>query len=171
MFKHKSKKAQQFNLMSLVSVGVGFVILGIVLSLCASLLKGVGDTSSDSVAFFGNQSLTWAGNNTPISLVEGRVIAGSAVLYNDGVIVNLGSNYSINNGAITITNYSTNAPNWITDKLNLSYSYNYGSVARNQTYYSTNAILTMSSYQVVVAFAMVAAIITGIILLYFRFRE
>ena len=91
-------------------------------------------TIENEKAFFGNQSLVWAGNNTAISLTKSRV-SGNFTLYNNGTIVNQNGNYTVDltNGRITITNQSTiwngtgsniHTPNQILT-LELKFSYNY----------------------------------------------
>ena len=92
-------------------------------------------------AFYGNQTLSWNGNNTAMTLA--KPISKNITLYNNGTIVIGGSNNSnytidFDNFKITISNHT---PIWngtagnthkanilITDKLNISFNYYTGSV-------------------------------------------
>jgi len=79
-----------------------------------------------------NESLTWAGNNTAITLANDDLVSGSETLYNNGTKVNRGSgvaaNYTITSSTITILNSSggpvgITGADWATSELNLTYTH------------------------------------------------
>lgn len=144
----------------------------IVVTVMSLIIMGVQNQAPDNSASFGNQSLTWAGNNTEMAFSEGRVSTGSVKLYNDGTLVNQGNNYTVTASGITITNVSpTSDPEWITSELNVSYDYSFGSAAYNATGDGLGANQTFSSFFPLVALVLVGAIIVAIVVRFFTTRR
>jgi hypothetical protein len=168
----KNKRGYQIgDLMPLV---VTFIVIAVALALGAEVLSEMRTTQDDNEAAYGNQTLVWGGNNTGIGLAEAGALAGSFVLYNNGAKIARGEgdqvNYTGSRGIITITNYSGSGVEWITDALNLSYDYGYGSYARNITGYGLDANTTMSKWLPTIALVIVIAIILGILIVYMARR-
>ncbi len=153
-----------------VVIGLFIVIVSLV------LITQVGDSftnnaRNDASRLNNNESLTWAGNNTAINLLQLGVVPGSAAVYNNGVVVNEGSgtvNYTIDytGGRITFLNVST--VTYLTNTLNITYSYYIGSYARNITRTGSTAVNTMNSYIPTVSLITAAGLIIGIVLMMFR---
>ena len=126
-----------------------------------------------------NVSLTWAGNNTAISLGQSGVISSSFKLYNNGTIVNEGSatvNYTLTDGAVTIINQTiawsgtagSGAPNTLeTDTLNASFDYKFPSAARNTSTSGLAGVNTMAEFIPTISVVAIAGILIGIILIFF----
>jgi len=163
------------------------VLLGaVILGLGATVLDKIKDTQTDNTATtLNNVSLTWAGNSTAISLGQDRVLASSLKLYNNGSLVNQGSNpgnYSVTSGTINITNVSSydagtggltfnDSLQWVTDKLNTSYDYKTGGAALNTTTFGLTSVNTMAEFVPTVAIVAIAGVLIGIVLLFFGRRQ
>lgn len=121
------------------------LIIGLGVIIASIMTETVGDLKEEqdySSAAYGNQTLTWAGNNTGISFAVSPVSTSSVILYNNATKVNKGANYTVTQYQITITNASLiwnaingtnlNSPNaLVTDNLNVSFTYEYDSAERN----------------------------------------
>ena len=164
------------------SIAIAILFAAVVLGLGATILEKIKDTQTDGLADFGNQSLTWAGNNTAIAFSAGdRINPGSVILYNNASKVNRGAgaqaNYSVTSSAITIINSSPggasgdDSGSWITSDLNASYTYNFGSAARNATDFGIIGTTTMAEFIPTIAIIAMAAVVIGIILVFFGRRK
>ena len=151
-----------------ISIGVAVLVLTVMVLIITAIQGETPDASNN----YGNQSLTWAGNATEIPWDLPRVVLGSVVLYNNGSKVNQGTNYTVTSDGITILNSSGGAPapqsEWVTDKLNVSFSYLYGSSARNTTEAGLQSQETFSSFIPLVALAIIGGLIIGIVLRYYK---
>lgn len=97
------------------------------------LIDNIADSISeidDTIAIANNDTLTWAGNNTAMSLSYDELVSGTEVVYNNGTKINKGNNYTTNyeQGTITIINQSGDdgigeQSEWVTDAINASYTY------------------------------------------------
>mgnify|MGYP001604332660 CR=1 FL=1 len=161
-----------------ISIGTAIIIVAFMTILIQSMRDDTG-IIPDQTAIFGganasNQSLTWAGNNTRISLLEARTF--DLILYHNGSKINKGRNYTVNDDSVTILNESTSGvvgaqSGWVTNTLNASYSYYFGSAARNTTNQGLLGQTTFASFLPLVAIALAGALIIGITLRYFRRKE
>ena len=169
------------NISSIGAIAITILIAVVMLGLGATILEKIGNTQTDnSATLLNNESLAWAGNNTAISLGQGNIISGTEALYNNGTIVNRGGtlgNYTLStSGSITIINHTAEgAPagqsEWVTNTLNVSYSYSIGSAAKNTSNFGSIGILTMASFIPTLAIIVMAAIVIGILLLFFGKRQ
>lgn len=155
----------------LAPTAVSLVLVVVVLGLGATVLTSIRDVQDNTVSFFGNETLTWAGNNTAMSLTVGDLTGGNS-LYNNGTLINQGGNYTVTtSGTVTILNSTTlfngTVTSWVTDALNFSYSYFSGSSARNTTTQGLIGTNTLASYVPTVALVAAAAIVIGIISMFF----
>lgn len=148
---------------NLMLFAITFVIIATIVSLGANLLADVKSSADDNSAFYGNESLTWAGNNTAISLAQNNIVTGSQKLYNNGSFVNQGNNYTITSSSITIINTSSTV-DWVTTKINLSYDYYYGSYQRNITNYGLISQNTFGKWLPTLALILIIVIIIGLLL-------
>ena len=171
--------AEDTEIMSIFGYAILFVVVAVAISLGASVLKDIQDTQPDLSASHANETLDWAGNNTPHNLLEFRIITSSIKLYNNGSIVKIGSgdnaNYSVTSSSITIINGShgpvgINGADWITDKLNVSYNYLYGSAAKNVTEYGLSTQNTLAKWLPTIALVLIIAVIIGVLIVYLARR-
>lgn len=153
--------------MAVISIAVAIIVV----TTMSLLIVGVQDQTTDQSTFYGNQTLTWAGNNTAISFAEGRIDTSSVVLYNNGAVVNKGTNYTVTSESITILNDTDGGLEWITSDLNVSYNYLYGSSAYNATGQGLSANTTFSSFFPLIALVMIGAVVIGIVVRFFRKPE
>jgi hypothetical protein len=150
-----------------ITLLVTAVVIGLMSQVLASFQTNMQDSSVISAS---NNTLTWAGNNTAMSLVENRVTG--VVLYNNGSLVNQGDNYTFNQYGITILNQSPSGKvgfqsEWVTDKLNVTKTYSIGSVAYNSSVYGLNTNNTIASYLPLLGLISIAAVIVGIVFVMF----
>lgn len=159
-----------FTINDLGPMAIAILTVAVVLGLGASILSSFQTSQTDLAASYGNETLTWTGNNTAMGLSEARVIASSVVLYNNGTLVNQGNNYTVGSNTITVVN-TTSTVTWVTSDLNATYSYQYGSYARNSSDYGLTGVTTLASYVPTIALVIIASIVIGIILVFFSRRE
>lgn len=155
----RNTKAQiQFNYTPLIALCIVLIFLGVIYSSSQLVLKNIKGTTenkvSDTVA---NATITWAGNNTKISLVHDDIVPGSELVYRNNTLFNLGGGNSPNwtmdypNGDFYPTNLSTvsandwwnQSANWV---WNITYNYYYGSYERNVTQDNQDGLGTASSF-------------------------
>ena len=152
-----------------VSMGVAIIIAVVMIIVVQTIQDDITKDTTESLA--SNLSLTWAGNNTAISIAPGRIVNGSEKLYNNGTVVGLG-NYTLDvNGAITIVNQTgadgTTNGSWVTDTLNLSYQFLLSTAAKNVSIDGLAAQNTFVSFFPLIALALVGMIVIGIVLKFF----
>ena len=173
---YNRKGQQQLNISSLGVIALTLVLAAVILGLGATVLDKIKATQTDSSNTVDNKTLTWAGNNTAISLGQGRISASSGVLYSNNTLVNNPSdaNYTLGDSSITITNVTDNGTasfEWVTSNLNLTFTYKFGSAARNTTGFGTTGTNTMAEFIPTIAIIAVAAIVIGIVLVMFGRRR
>lgn len=161
-----------------VSIGVAVIVI-VLMSLILQEIRDDAGIVPDQTASHANETLTWAGNNTQIQFLEGRINTGTFNLYNNGSLVNKGSNYTITESGVTILNQSGGGnDNWglgtgtlVTGKLNASYDYYYGSAARNATNQGLAGQNTFASFLPLAALAAIGGLLIAIALRYFGGRK
>ena len=163
-----NRKGQgQLRIASLGVIAITLVVAAVILGMGGTILEKIQGIQTDSSATIpNNESLTWTGNNTAIGLAEGRIISGTEQVWNASDLMTAGVDYFMGDGTITFTN-DTDAVDWLTDKLNISYSYNYGSEAYNSSNYGMTGVATMAEFIPTIAIVAVAAIIIGILMVFF----
>ena len=172
-----NRKAQA-GISDLGGFAIAILIGAVILGLGGTILDKIKTTQSDNSATLPlNESLTWAGNNTAISFLQESVDTSSVKLYNNGTLLNKGRNYTFSGNSILIinettlfngSNFTANVPNLlVTNAFNTSYSYNIGSSARNTTNFGLTGVGTMAEFIPTIAIVAVAAIVIGVILVFF----
>lgn len=164
--------AEDYTVGGLMGFAITFIIVAIAISLGADVLTDIKDTQKDTTTSFGNQSLSWAGNNTAIALASDRVVSDSLVLYNDGTKVNKGVgtlNYTVQGGSITIINQSDGIQ-WNTSYLNSSYDYKIGSSQRNITEYGLQTQDTLGRWLPTIAMVIALVVVIGVLIVYLANR-
>ena len=169
-----NKKAENMGVDSLLLFVILFLILAITLSLGTDILTSIQDTQdNDESTLANNESLTWAGNATAITSLQETVIASSVILYNNGSIVNNPNdvNYTVveSNHSIIIYNVSANYA-WVTNALNITYSFHIGSAQRNITGQGITTQITLAKWTPTIALVIIIAIIIGILITYLARR-
>ncbi len=170
MFKiFKSRKG--YELKDLFGLVLVFLVVAIAIGLGADVLTEIRDTQDNNQATLtDNESLTWAGNNTAISLTtQGDIVAGSETVYNATDKFST-SEYVFNATAATIIFQNTTNATWLTDSLNITYGYLFGSAARNITKYGLTTQITFGKWLPTIALIVIIAIIIGILIVYLARR-
>lgn len=154
-------------------MAISFLVAIIAVTVIAVLLIGLQDETPNQLAAYGNQSLTWAGNNTKIDFDVVNVKTATVVLYNNGSKINQGTNYTITSEGITILNISPPVPQseWVTSDLNASFSYYYGSAAYNATDDGLRSQNTLSSFFPLIALAAIGLWMIVIVIRFFRIKQ
>ena len=177
---YNRKGQTQLGISSIGVIALSLLVAAVILGVGGTILEKIQNTQTDLSNFFGNETLTWAGNNTAMGLAEGRIITSSLILYNNATIVNKGSgddaNYTVSSGSITIINSSAGptgvrGSDLVTSDLNVSYNYNYGSEARNSSDFGLQGVSTIAEFIPTIALVAVAAIVIGIVLVMFGRRR
>ena len=158
------------DIKDLFSYAMIILIAIIAMSLGADILQEIKDGADNDVAAHPNETLSWAGNNTPISLATGGIVSGSFILYNDNEIMG-SNNYSLDTtgGVLTPINVSESGI-WITSGLNASYAYYYGSHTKNITGYGLITQITMAKWMPTIALVLIISVIIGILITYLARR-
>ena len=169
--KVKTNKGQM-GIQSIGMIALAILVAAVVLGLGGTILNSIQDSQTDAVSTIpNNQSLTWAGNDTAIPLNEGRAIVGTEKVWNESTLLTRGTHYDMDSGAITFTNDTDPGIDLSTDALNTTYNYNYGSAAYNSSGFGISGTITMAQFIPTIAIVVVAAIVIGIILVFFGRRE
>jgi hypothetical protein len=159
------------ELKNISNLAITLLVTVIVLVLMAVVLQGFQSNQQDTLTNHANVTLTWAGNNTGITLGESRINVGSLVLWNNNTLINQGLNYTVTASSIIITNISGiggQSGMYSTGAFNASYMYNIGSVAYNSSTFGLSTMTTLSSYMPLLALVSIAAVVVGIVLVMFR---
>ena len=176
----KAQEQQSFTINSVGSIAIMLLVAAVILGLGGTILEKIQNTQTDDNSAVINQTLTWAGNNTNIALIADTVNLGGFILYNNATIVNKGGvngNYTLTDGGIIILNQTVGGANgedvasWITSDLNASYNYRIGSAARNNTGFGLDGLNTMAQFIPTVSIVAAAAIIIGLMLVFFGRRK
>ncbi|MEE9238435.1 MAG: hypothetical protein V3U58_02625 [Thermodesulfobacteriota bacterium] len=181
LFTHQKAQA---GISDLGSFAIALLIGAVILGLGGTILDKIKTTQTDKTATLPlNESLTWAGNNTAISFAQESVKTDTVKVYNNGTIMLQSGNYTFSGNSIIITNQSllwngsnasenSNIPNLlVTENLNASYSYSFGSSAKNTTEFGLTGVGTMAEFIPTIAIVAVAAIVIGVILIFFGRRR
>lgn len=171
---YTSRKGQAgiSGIQQLGAFAIAIVLGAVVLGLGASILTEIEDTQTDATATTpNNESLTWAGNNTPIALGQGtNAIGGTEQVWNGTDLMEAQDyNFNASGGAIVFLNISN--ATWDTNALNLSYDYLTGSAARNTTGFGLSGLNTMAAFVPTVAVVAAASVVIGVILVFFGRRR
>lgn len=149
------------------------LVIAVVISFGAETLNSIQYSQSNDVSTLANnQTLTWGGNNTAISLLANNIVGGTFVLYDNGTKVNQGTNYTLNlaDGTVTIINITAPVGGWITETLNASYSYFIGSDERNITGKGITTQVTFAKWLPTIALVLIISVILGILIVYLANR-
>jgi len=187
MSRFTNKKAQQFTIASIGSIAVALMVVAIIITLNTTILEKIKKTSNENSGTIGNESLTWAGNATTITLGQPRFDTSGEIVSINGTRINKGSgvnaNYSLNASGITFFNSTTlfngsespasdHLPNQIiTDKINITYSYKIGSNVRNITSFGIDGQTQLVEFVPTIAIVAMAAVVIGLILVFFGRRK
>ena len=121
---------------SLKPIIIVFVVIILGITFLNTIEDSVSETD-DIISLTNNESLTWAGNNTAITLANDDVVIGSEIVYNHTTKLTKDTDYTLTKTAITFTNQSAIDPSWDTAALNMSYDHegvNYVSDTTSRTF-------------------------------------
>lgn len=179
-FRYSRKGQQSLNIASIGQIAITIVLAAIILGLGATILTKIQDTQSDDSASI-NQTMTWIGNDSIMVFSQDRVDTGSILFYINATLINAGGNFTVDSRGINFTNFTTiwngtdgnpNSPNQIvTSELNASYNFLIGSTARNTSNFGLDGVNTAAGFVPTVAIVAIAAVVIGVILLFFGRRR
>ena len=148
-------------------IAIAILIATVILGLGGTILSKMQATQTDaSATILNNQSFTWPGNDTLTSFDILRVQTGSVVTYCNNTVLTLTTHYTVSSSGVNIINVS--APHaFDVCSFNMTYTYNFGSTARNVTGFGKQGMTTISEFIPTIAIVAMAAIVIGIILVFF----
>ena len=161
-----------YQIDDLGKVAISIIVFVVIVGIGASILSTMQTAQTNSAAST-YELLSWAGNNSAMGTTNCPIVPGSFTLKNNATTVNQGDNYtvSLTGCSVTITNKSGDnwggRSEWVTSNLNFSYSYYFGSVARNATGYGLSGVNKLASFTPTIAIVVAAAIVLGAITLLF----
>lgn len=100
----------------------GFIIILIGVVLIGSIANSISELD-DTIALTDNETLTWAGNNTAITLANDDIVSNSEVVYNNTHALTRTTDYTMTSSTITFINASDPAVAYDTDALNITYTH------------------------------------------------
>lgn len=166
---YSSQKGQMNTINGIGQIAIVILIAAVILGLGGTILDKIQTTQTDAAATIpNNQSFTWPGNDTLTSFSLGelsRIQTGTVVVYCNTTVLVLTTSYLVDAGGIRLQN--------ITDieygvcSFNMTYAYNFGGSARNATGFGKIGMTTMAEFIPTIAIVAMAAIVIGIILVFF----
>ncbi len=165
-----SRKGQRaMNISTLGVVAISLLLAAVVLGMGGTILEKVQDTQSDDVGFNPNQSFTITNNNSETQFIEGRVLTSSVIVYSNVTKMGLGVNYTLTGSGVKVF---TDQDGDIIDDIdstfyNMTYDYQIGSIAFNASNFGQSGIVTMAQFIPTIAIIAAAAIVIGILLVFF----
>ncbi len=162
-----SRKGQMNTINGIGQIAIAILIAAVILGLGGTILSKMQATQTDAATTIpNNQSFTWPGNDTLTSFDIARVQTGSVVTYCNVSVLTLATHYTVSSSGVNIINVSgSHAFDVCT--FNMTYAYNYGSTARNATGFGKLGMTTMAEFIPTIAIVAMAAIVIGIILVFF----
>lgn len=165
-FYYDRKGQTQLGISSIAVIALALILAAVVLGLGGTILDKIKSTQSDNTAITPtNETLTFAGNNTGVALNEERPQVGSEQVWNASFLLTRGTEYNFTGRAIIFINISENNSDFNT--FNVSYSYNFGSAARNGSDFGLAGVVTFAEFIPTIAIVAIAAIVIGIVLVMF----
>ena len=162
----------QMGIQAIGGIAIAILIAAVVLGLGGTILSSIQEGQTDSSATIINQTFTWPGNNTLVSFNADRVSTSSVVLYCNVSLLTVNQNYTVAANGIYITNQTTLENSSIQlCHYNMTYNYNYGSVAYNSSNEGMTGTNTLAEFIPTIAIVAIAGIVIGIILVFFRRKE
>lgn len=168
----KYRTGQQLNIASIGTIALLFVAAAIILGLGGTILSKIQDTQTDKfTTALINQSFTWLGNDTAEPFNQIRVDTSSVVVYCNVTLLTLSTNYTVNSSGVAILNLS-NATSGMGHNIqlcafNMTFGWNYGSHAYNSSGFGLVGVHTTASFIPTLAVIAMAAIVIGILMLFF----
>jgi len=172
LFTNSRKAQQTFTIGSLGQIAIALLVVAVIIGLSSTILEKFTKIADDNSAQTGNVSLTWVANNTAIEIGQQQRFTGAGTVFNGslGTIDNSLWEIIVVNNSIVFHN--TTAQIWNTDNLTLDATYLIGSSSRNISKFGVTGLITMAEFIPTIAIVAVAAIVIGIVLVFFgRKRE
>ena len=168
----KNKSGQEaLGIASVGAIAITIVVAVIVLGLGSTILENIqGGQSDDSATTLDNESWTWTANNTLQPFVQDRVVTSSVIVYCNVTTLPIATNYTVEGAGVRPINLSAGGgEDYAIDhcNFNMTYSYNIGSEAYNSSDYGMSGLNTMAEFVPTIAIVAIAAIIIGIVLVFF----
>ncbi len=166
------KGQQTMNISAIGTIAIALLIAAVILGLGGTILTTMQGAQTDTVSTTPfNESFSWLGNNTAQSFAQSRVNLNSLVVYCNVSLLTLDANYTVNSFGVTIINLSSTA-NGMGHNLqlcgfNMTYDYQSGSEAYNASGFGLTGMTTVAEFIPTIAIIAMAAIIIGVLLLFF----
>lgn len=154
-----------------ISIGVAIIIV-VFMTIFLTTLRDMDNIVTDSIATRAdNQSFTWPGNNTLVAFEHERI--SNLLVYGNDSLMTENINYSVETLGVRILNQTATASvnSFNTLVYNMSYDYSYGSSARNSTQLGIDGQTTFASFFPLIALALIASLVVGIVLRFFNMRQ
>jgi len=170
---HIHRKGQAFNIASIGSIAIALLVVAVIIGLNSTILEKIKDTSDDNAVSNGNISLVWVANNTGIQLGTTNRLTGGGTVFNGTGVSNTIPNtlWAISNEGKNITFFNTTNQTWDTDNLVVNPGILIGSAARNASQFGIDGQTTMAEFIPTIAIIAIAAVLIGIVLLFFGRRR
>lgn len=161
--QHYKKAQVDPNLLyGTVGVVILLVAVGVIFSVSFKALDTLEDIAENQVSGPTNETITWAGNNTAVSLGSYKLgMTSSIIVYNNCTPVNIGAgvnaNYSFNTTDMTLkiinatpgggSAKGNGVGTWVTNNINVTRTYYIGSQEYNTTLDTQEGIKVVSDFQ------------------------
>ncbi len=170
-----SRKGQRaMNISTMGVVAISLLIAAVILGLGGTILEKIQDTQSDDTGITSNnQSFTVAANNSETAFAQARVNTGSVIMYGNGSVMTLGTNYTVSGSGVKVFVDSDGdvLADLVDVHFNMTYDYQIGSIAFNGSNFGKTGVLTLAEFIPTIAIVAVAAIVIGILLVFFGRRK
>ena len=168
-----NRKGQgKLNIASLGVIAITLVVAAVVLGMGGTILEKIQGVQTDSsTTILTNESWTWPDNNTLQEYGQTRVQISSVVVWANTTLLTLDANYTAGADGVRILNLSPSTEGVGAEIqlciFNMTYTYNFGSEAYNSSNYGMTGVATMAEFIPTIAIVAVAAIVIGILLVFF----
>ena len=172
------KYKKGFEIQALIGLGITFVVIAIVLSFGATILKNMQEGQVEGTTqWIYNETVSSLGNDTKTILAGGHGLIDVAWIQTGAYLINVTGVGDANSTAIIIYNDGYAAitsqhdeGGWGNDtdfQVTYSYSYTIGNADYNASEYGMDSVSEFASWLPTLAIIIIAAVIIGIIIRYF----
>ena len=170
-----SRKGQQSGtIASLGVIAITLLLAVVVLGLGGTILEKIQVThSDDSSTTTVNQTFIITANNSEVNFDQARVSPSSVIVYGNTTKMTLGVNYTVSGAGVKV--YADRDGDTIHNIngiiYNMTYDYQIGSIAYNSSNFGQTGVLTLAEFIPTIAIVAAAAIVIGILLVFFGRRK
>jgi len=167
------RKAQSFTIQSIGTIAIALLVVAVIMTINTTILEKIKKTTDDDSSNFGNTTLTWVANNTPMALDTNARLTGGGSVFNGTGTGNLipAAFWSINISDDSIKLLNVTNQTWSTADLVADPDVFIGSTARNITSFGVDGQLQMAEFIPTIAIIAIAAVLIGIVMVMFGRRK